>query len=103
MAKGAKKRKRKPKERAVRGPKSGAQTAREWFDTMAYMVGRTVSGVVPVGLGALGGVELLSPEMLTSIHMSPDMATTLFTAGCAYVGLPIFKARAMGRSGDGKQ
>jgi hypothetical protein len=84
------KRPRKKKRPAPRPASSSrAHGAREWIDVIAYGAGRFASGVVPVGLGALGGLEYMSPDTLSAIHMSPDMAQTLFWAALTYLGVPV--------------
>src|ERR1700689_4656347 len=72
---------------------SKAALAREWIDVIAYGGRTLLGGIVPLGLGTLGGVEFLDPALLPSIHMSPEFAVSLFSGACAYYGLPVLQNR----------
>jgi hypothetical protein len=70
---------------------SKAARMREWIDVIAYGGRTLMAGVIPLGLGTLGGLEYLDPSLLPSVHMSSDFALTLFSGACTFYGLPIFQ------------
>jgi len=72
--------------RAQRIPKSKAE---QTIDLVLNTCGRVVRGCLPLALAGFGGIELFDPALLPNVHMSPDLAQTLFGIGLGSTGIHI--------------
>jgi hypothetical protein len=74
-----------------------AKSAKDWIDVVSYAGGKVITGVGPLLLAGLGGVELFAPGLLPAVHMSEAMGSTLLTGAVGYLLPGFFKAAGRGR------
>jgi hypothetical protein len=64
-----------------------AQVAEDWADVLFTVAGRMGRGLVPYGVLAFAGIELVSPDLLGQNHISSDLAQTLVGASLGALGV----------------
>ena len=64
--------------------------AKQGIDLAVYAIMRLV---LPLGALVFGGLELIAPEVITSVNLEPATASLLFTFGAGYYGMVLNGAK----------
>lgn len=73
---------------------TGPERVRAWIDIAAYGGGKLARGILPLIGGTVAASELLAPDYLTAIAMSPQVCAVVLSV-CAGALVPGMKTSAL--------